>query len=246
MSVSNKLSTSWGVRTEVGSSIINNSGSCKRILTISTLCFCPADRVFIGASRSKGNLYLFDISFTFSCKLENDIFWSIPKIKFSLTVSESNKEKCWKTIPILFFLASEGDWTFKGLLLKVISPSSDFNNPYKIFTNVDFPAPFSPKSAWTVFFLILKETFLFAMTLGKDFETFLIVKIFSDIKLGFGHAGQTTTINGWLPRGRKTWELNGWFSNMSIFKGKILFFASNKFKRTLLSSPSISILARSK
>ena len=28
---------------------------------------------------------------------------------------------------------------------------------------------------------MLKETLLFAITLGKDFETFLIVKIFSDI-----------------------------------------------------------------
>ena len=52
----------------------DNAALQKRILTISTLCFCPADRVFIGASRSKGRLYLFDISLTLSFRLENDIF----------------------------------------------------------------------------------------------------------------------------------------------------------------------------
>ena len=42
--VSNKTATSWGVRTDVGSSMISNLGSCKRHRIISTRCCSPADK----------------------------------------------------------------------------------------------------------------------------------------------------------------------------------------------------------
>ena len=66
----------------------------KKILTISTLCFSPADSEVIGASRSKGRLYFEEISFSCFCKFTYDISSSMPNIKLSLTVSDSKREKC--------------------------------------------------------------------------------------------------------------------------------------------------------
>ena len=50
-------------------------------------------------------------------------------------------------MPIPKFLDSEGDLTAKFLLFSKIVPLSGSKIPYKIFTNVLLPAPFSPKIA---------------------------------------------------------------------------------------------------
>ena len=68
-------------------------------------------------------------------------------LKFSKTESVSKRLKCWKTIPILLFLASLGEVSLRSLLFKKIWPSSGLITPDNIFTKVDFPAPFSPNSA---------------------------------------------------------------------------------------------------
>ncbi len=90
----NNTSDSIGVKTDVGSSIIKTFGSCKRALTISTLCFSPADKLLIGESKSNNKSYFFEISIAFSFNFLKEIFSSRPKIKFSEIVKDSNREKC--------------------------------------------------------------------------------------------------------------------------------------------------------
>ena len=86
---------------------------------------------------------------------------------FSATVRAGNREKCWNTIPIPFFLAMFGEEIIVSLLLILIVPDSGFNIPYNIFTRVDFPAPFSPKRAWISPFKMEISISLLAVKLPK-------------------------------------------------------------------------------
>ena len=82
------------VNTEVGSSMINTFGSCNKTLTISTLCFSPADKLFIGASKSNSKPYFFEIAKMSLSSALYEISSFKPRIKFSFTDSESKREKC--------------------------------------------------------------------------------------------------------------------------------------------------------
>ena len=64
-------STSWGVKTDVGSSMINNFGFCSRQRMISTRCRSPADRVPTMRFGSKGRPYAFE-----TCRM----FWPDPVV----------------------------------------------------------------------------------------------------------------------------------------------------------------------
>ena len=57
--------------------------------------------------------------------------------------------KCWWTMLIPRAIASAGPLIVTGLPSSAISPSSGVASPYRMFIRVDFPAPFSPRSAWT-------------------------------------------------------------------------------------------------
>ena len=67
---------------------------------------------------------------------------------FSTTVSVSNSEKCWNTMPMPSSRARDGLVTRTGAPRHRISPASGRAAPYTSFVSVDLPAPFSPSSAW--------------------------------------------------------------------------------------------------
>ena len=56
--------------------------------------------------------------------------------------------KCWCTMPIPRLMASVGLVKCTSLPKTFITPSSGGCMPYRIFINVDLPAPFSPQMAW--------------------------------------------------------------------------------------------------
>ena len=91
---------------------------------------------------------------------------SIPNIMFSNTVKFLANIKCWCTIPIPKVIESLGDDIDTISLNISILPESGLVIPYRIFINVDFPAPFSPTIACIELSLICIETFEFAKTPG--------------------------------------------------------------------------------
>ncbi len=72
---------------------------------------------------------------------------SCPNMIFSVTVRGGTSMKCWWTMPIPWEMASCGEVIFVGWPLMLISPSSGWYRPYKMFIKVDLPAPFSPNKA---------------------------------------------------------------------------------------------------
>ena len=74
---------------------------------------------------------------------------SMPSVTFSATVKTGTSMKCWCTMPMPASIASFGEPNFAGLPLIRISPSSGWVSPYRTFISVVFPAPFSPRRAWT-------------------------------------------------------------------------------------------------
>ena len=121
------------------------------IFKISTRCCIPTDIFSIIASGSTCKPYCFESSMTLSlasffCK-KPILLGSTPKMIFSKTVKISTSLKCWWTIPIPSAFASF------GLLISTlspffrISPFSGWYKPKRTLIKVDFPAPFSPRSA---------------------------------------------------------------------------------------------------
>jgi hypothetical protein len=66
---------------------------------------------------------------------------------FSATVSVSNSEKCWNTMPMPSERACAGLAIFTRLPFQRIEPASGLTIPQMIFISVDLPAPFSPSTA---------------------------------------------------------------------------------------------------
>ena len=67
---------------------------------------------------------------------------------FSVAVKASTNIKCWCTIPIPKEAAFEGESRLTVFPFTKMSPLVGSNKPASIFIRVDFPAPFSPRSAW--------------------------------------------------------------------------------------------------
>src|SRR5437763_15667399 len=68
-------------------------------------------------------------------------------------------------------IASRGPPIRAGLPLIVMSPESLCTSPYRMFINVDLPAPFSPTSAWISPARTSKSTASRARTPGNDFDS---------------------------------------------------------------------------
>ena len=66
----------------------------------------------------------------------------------SSTVKHSTSLKCWWTMPIPKSLASLGSLMETTWPSFLITPSSGWYRPNSTLISVDFPAPFSPSSAW--------------------------------------------------------------------------------------------------
>ena len=99
-SVSNSFSTACGVSTDVGSSMISRRGSCSRQRTISTRCRSPTDIVCTCRSGSSGRPYFADTSRIRAGRSLPARSPSSASAMLSATVSVSNSEKCWNTMPM--------------------------------------------------------------------------------------------------------------------------------------------------
>ena len=125
----NKSETSPGVKTEVGSSIIIIFGFKSKHLIISIRCLSPADKLPTILSSEIERPYSFETS---RILFFNSFFFRVlsnPNAIFSKTVRASNNEKCWKTIPTPFDLASWGPLGRYSTPFRYILPWSGFTKP---------------------------------------------------------------------------------------------------------------------
>ena len=187
-SSSNNWSISCGVKTAVGSSKIRISAPRASAFKISTFCFSPTGRFLVVSSGSTGRLNRSPSSLV----NRTASFWSInspflgsmPSTMFWATVKDSTSIKCWCTIPIPFAMASFEPENTVFSPLKKISPREGCSIPNSIFISVDFPAPFSPTSAWISPFFRLKLTSELATTpFPYIFAIWFISNIYSLIKI---------------------------------------------------------------
>ena len=86
---------------------------------------------------------------------------------FSVTVSVSTSMKCWCTMPMPRSIAWRGPLISTTLAVNENLPPSASSSPYATFMSVDFPAPFSPRSATTSPTLTSSETSSSARTPGN-------------------------------------------------------------------------------
>ena len=99
---------------------------------------------------------------------------SMPRVRFSSTVSWSTTLSSWNRVLIPFCFASLVLCGVYSSPFRRILPPDLRSAPVRILMRVDFPAPFSPTRQWTVFLLMSKLTLLTARTLGKSFTRSLI------------------------------------------------------------------------
>ena len=165
-------SISCGVKTAVGSSKIKISFSRYSIFKISTRCCMPTLISEIRASGSTRKPYRSDRAITFSRALsifkKPPCVLSTPRMMFSSTVKLCTSLKCWCTMPMPRRLASFGSFSCTTSPFFLITPFSGWYMPNSTLINVDFPAPFSPKSAWISPFLSCNVTSSFAMMPGNS------------------------------------------------------------------------------
>ena len=107
-------------------------------------------------------------------------FWHTPLVRpiniFSATERFGQRVISWYTVLIPSLCASCGEWIATALSFpfKKISPSSFPYTPVNTLINVDFPAPFSPISAWISPSHSVKSTPCKARTPGKLLWIFFI------------------------------------------------------------------------
>ena len=168
---SNNSSVSWGVSTAVGSSKIKMFAFLYKVFRISVLCWIPTEASIILSFGSTSNPYFFAIFETSEFNSSQSIIpleflGSLPNPMFSAAVKDGTKWNSWWTMPMPSSIALSTLFISTGLSFINISPESGCSIPYKIFTRVDFPAPFSPTRACISPFKTLKSTESLAVTPG--------------------------------------------------------------------------------
>ena len=127
--VTNSRPTSCGVSTEVGSSMISSRGDCSRQRTISMRCRSPTDRSCTTRSGSSGSPYSVEMRTMRSRSPSRSLAVARPRAMFSVTVSASNREKCWNTIPTPSRCAWPGEVMLTSSPSQVMRPASGFTRP---------------------------------------------------------------------------------------------------------------------
>ena len=120
----NSVSASCGVSTEVGSSMISSFGFCSRQRTISMRWRSPTERSCTVRSGLSGRPYSREVSMMRSRRLARSLGSLTPSATFSATVSDSNSEKCWNTMPMPSRRACAGLSTVTFSPRQTISPAS--------------------------------------------------------------------------------------------------------------------------
>ena len=116
-SVPNSACASPGVSTEVGSSMISSFGACSRQRTISIRWRSPTERSCTTRSGSSGRPYPVEMATIRSRRPARSRALPRPSAMFSATVSASNREKCWNTMPM------PRRWAWRGLVTVTGAPS---------------------------------------------------------------------------------------------------------------------------
>ncbi len=94
---------------------------------------------------------------------------SRPMNRFSATLRLGHRFTSWYTVEMPFFWASRVEWLRMGRCSAPIkiSPFSKLLTPVRHLIRVDFPAPFSPISAWISPSRSVKSTLSSAFTPGN-------------------------------------------------------------------------------
>ena len=151
--VRNRLSTSAGVSTAVGSSRISTRASPANALRISTRCWAPTDRVATGAPGSATAIPYWAASSrtrwaSTSRRTTSRLLPGRASSIFSATVRVGTSMKCWWTMAMPAASAARGERKTCGRPSSCISPASGRYSPDSSCIRVDLPAPFSPNRAW--------------------------------------------------------------------------------------------------
>ena len=145
-----------------------SSGSWSRQRTISTRWRSPTERSAIMESGLSVRPYSVDTAVIRFFRSPMGSVSVSASAMFSATVSASNSEKCWNTMPMPSLRAAAGFGMVTALPFQRISPAVGCSAPYRIFTSVDLPAPFSPRSAWISFGLMAKSMLSLARSVAKS------------------------------------------------------------------------------
>ncbi len=143
-------SLSSGVSTAVGSSRMRMRASRARAFRISSRCCAPTGRASTGASGSIVSPVVLASACT---RLRAPAGWKRPRppsATFSATVIRGMVVKCWCTMPIPRAIAWAGERGQPSCPCVDICPASGGIMPKAMRMSVVLPAPFSPRSAWTV------------------------------------------------------------------------------------------------
>jgi hypothetical protein len=105
--------------------------------------------------------------------------FSLPRMRFSSTVSWSTTFSSWNSTLMPEFMASRVLRGTNSFPLKRIVPPLRRWAPVRILISVDLPAPFSPTMQWTVFLSMSKDTSRRASTPGNRLVMFRISSSFS-------------------------------------------------------------------
>ena len=141
----------------VGSSMMMISASVATAFAISTICFLATLRVPTSCLGSMDGSMLFITSTILVIlsvfRRKPNVVSSMPKVRFSSTVSWFTTFSSWKSVLIPFCLASFVDRALYSCPFNRIFPLVLWSAPVRILMSVDLPAPFSPTRQWTVFLL---------------------------------------------------------------------------------------------
>ena len=144
--------TSGGESTAVGSSSTRMRAPRSSVLTISTRCASPTERSATRRSActtSPVSRLTRSTSRTAAARSKSPrAVGSRPSTTFSATVSVGTSMKCWCTIPTPAAIACAVLHPVASRPFTSTVPASGAYIPARMRISVDFPAPFSPTSAW--------------------------------------------------------------------------------------------------
>ena len=173
--MANSRSISPSEMAAVGSSMMMRSDSAATALAISTICFWATESV---ETRWRGVMDGSRLFITLTMRLilsvrrrKPSVVSSIPRVRFSATVSWSTTLSSWNSVLMPFCLASRGLRGAYSWPLRRMRPPVRATAPVRILMRVDLPAPFSPTRQCTVFRRTSKETSFTARTLEKSFTS---------------------------------------------------------------------------
>ncbi|CAA9302655.1 MAG: hypothetical protein AVDCRST_MAG40-457, partial [uncultured Gemmatimonadaceae bacterium] len=167
--------TSGGESTAVGSSRMRMRAPRSSVLMISTRCASPTERSAtrrLASTSSPVSRLTRSTARTAAARSNSPrAVGSRPSTTFSATVSVGTSMKCWCTIPTPAAIACAVLHPVASRPSTCTVPASGAYMPASTRMSVDFPAPFSPTSAWISPAGTSSEAPRLARTAPNDFST---------------------------------------------------------------------------